>query len=216
LATAALFDSICPRKMVRNTDNEDDSGDLKLKPFKRTANLRWIKYDIPEPVFLRLLLCKEGKRASDPEFCPYPEYKNDSADKKICESKGRLAHIYFGYEQPERIPTEMQSCIVIFSKNSSDTDELIQKLKTTVTQLGIGKEKFYFYVVPFHYEKDPINSLNRHKLKKDFKNQYAGSKIKIEDRIQMNEKNDSMTLKIGHDKEADEFLFTPTVEKEEP
>lgn len=201
--------------MVRSTDVNDDSGAFKLRPLRKTAKLNCIKFGIRESIFFRLLLCKEGKKTFEPDFCPYPDYKNESATKKTCESKGKLAHIYFGYEQPEKVHAEIARCIVIFSKNDQNADELAQRLKATVTHLGIKGEKIYFYVVPFHYEKTPVIQLNRHKLKKEIRNQYAGSQLKIEKHIQMKEENDFMTLNIDRDPKANKFLITQIIENKE-
>lgn len=215
LVNAALFNIICPRKMVRKTNKKDNSGKIKLEPSGKTANLRWIKYYTPESIFFRLLLCNESIKEADPKFCPCPEYKNIWANNIICKSGKKLAHIYFRYEQPQKVHVGTRSCIVIFLKNNQYPDELVQRLKSTVTQLGIGKEKFDFHVVQFCYEKISVNPINRNKLKKEIKNHYVDSRLKIRNRIQMNEKNDLMILEIDHNKEANEFSINPIIENRE-
>jgi len=201
--------------MVRKTNKKDNSGRLKLVPFEKTANLRWINYYTPEPIFFRLLLCNENKKESDPNFCPCPEFKNIWANNKICKSGKKLAHIYFRYEQPKRVHIGTRSCIVIFAKYDQDTEELVQRLNNTVSILGIKNEKFDFHVVQFRYEKIYVNPPNRNKLKKEIRNHYVDSRPKIRNIIQMNKKNDLLILEIKHDKDANEFLITPIVEDRE-
>jgi len=215
LVDTALFENICPRKMVRKTDGKDNSGNFMLKPLKRTANLRIIKYCVPESIFFRMLLCKEYISAFDPDVCQCSEYKNEAAGEKICESGKKVAHIYFRFENQKKADEGPRSCIIIFFKAGKNPDELVQRLKDTVTQLGIGEEKFDFHVVPFCYEKITLNMLNRNKLNKEIKTCYVGSQLKIRDSIQMNENNDLMILKISHDKEVNEFLINPIVEDRE-
>jgi hypothetical protein len=214
LVTATPFEIICPRCIIRKTDRKDDSGNLLLEPSKRTANLRWIKYNMREPVFIRLLLCKESIKASDPSFCPYPKYKNKWAIKRICKSKEKLAHIYFSYEHPKKVYAGTRSCIVIFSKNNQNADDFAERLKSTVTQLGIKGEKFDLHVIPFCYEKISVIPPYRHKLKREIKDRYEDSRLIIKNNILMNEKNDLMILKIDHNLEDKEFLINPIVRRE--
>jgi len=215
LVNTALFDAICPRCMIRKTDKKDDSGRIKLNPSKKTANLRWVNYNMREPVFLRLILCKENNKECEPKSCPCPVYKNMLAIKRICKSKEKMAHLYFRYENQKKINVGTRSCIVIFYKSNLNTDELVQRLKNTVKLLGIGKENFDFHVVPFCYEKISVFPSYRHKLKKEINSHYEGSRLKIEKNIQMNEKNELMILEIAHDNAAKEFSINTVVEDRE-
>ena len=209
MVTTAEFDNICPRCIVRNTDSEDDSGNLLIKLSKKTANLKRIEYNVPESIFLRLLLCKENKKASKPDDCPCPEYENKKANNIICKSKENLAHIYFGYEHPEKVCDGILNCIIIFSRNNLNTDELIQRLRATITQLGIEKENFCLYVIRYKFGNITVNKPNINKIKKN----YAYSKIYINPSINMDETNDRLILKIGQKPDTKYFSITGNKEK---
>ena len=213
MADTCEFNDICPRKMVRKTDSNDISGDFMFEPLKRLANLRWIKYRVPEAVLFRILICKEYKSASDPDVCPYPEFNNEKATKKICESKGNLAHIYFRFENTEKAHAGTRSCIVIFSKNNLNIDEFAEKLKATIAQLDIQKEKFVFHVIQFRYGLIRVVMPSRDKLRKKILSIYRDSNIRIKRSIQMNEKDDMMILGIGYDPKANEFLISSISDK---
>jgi hypothetical protein len=211
LVDSSLPDTICPKIIVRKTDGKkDNSGNLMLKLSSKTANLRWIRYDVLEPILFRLLLCRENK--IDSRSCPYPDYDNHMAVKKICQLEEKLAHIYFRYEQPKKVDTNTPSCIVIFVRsNIQHTDEIAQRLKNTVTLLSIN-EKIVFHVINFSFEKITVHSLNRHKLKKIIKNCWPGSRLKVGKNIEMNKKNNRMVLEINHISETAEFSIKPGIE----
>ena len=215
MVKTALFEIICPRCIIRKTYKKDNSGDIILEPSEKTANLRWIKYNIPESVFLRLLLCKEYIKEDNPGACPCSRYKNKFAINRICKSPDKLAHFYFGYEKPEKAYKDTRSCIVLFIKNYIKPEELKQRLMNTIKQLNIGREKFIFHVVPFCYEKISLYPSSRYKIKNEINNLFAGALPKIKTNTQMNEKNELMVLEIGHDKKANEFTINTIVEDRE-
>jgi len=132
----------------------------------------------------------------------------------LCSSKENLAHIYFGYEQPEKVNKKgTRSSIVFFSKNNQDTDKVTQTLKATVKQLeqlGIGREKIDFYVVPFYYEKIPLIPINRRKLIKGIIDEYADAKVEVKETIALND-NNLTTLEINQNRVTNSFSIEMVV-----
>jgi len=213
LVTTAVFENICPRSIIRNTGNSNDgSGKIILNSYKKTANLERIEYIIKESIFLHLLLCKENNKTSAPDVCLFP-YKNNNAGIIICESAKKFAHIYFGYEEPEKVRAGTRNCMVVFSKNNLDIDELAQRLENTVKQFGVKNEKYYFYVIQFNYGNCSLVKLNRNKVKTKIFNLYAGSRVRIKTSFKINEKDQVLILKIEHKPENIDFDITSILEK---
>jgi len=212
LFITALFNLICPRKVVRSKKKKDLSGKLLLAPSTKTANLRWIKYYTPEPVFFRLLLCKEINKTNDPKSCPCPEYKNTWANDILCKLGKKFAHLYFRYEQPKKVHKDARSCIVIFAKNNLKTDEIEQRLKNTVNYLGVQKENLDFHVIPFSFEKTSVVFGYRSKLKRNLKKCYASSNVDVKRNIEMKENDELMVLEINNNNANKEFSIGTIVE----
>jgi hypothetical protein len=171
-----LTDDICPEDIIRAIDKRDYSGTVELLPrplltqknLKITSDFEIIEYEVQEPVFFKLLLCKELNTEGKPQKCPYDKFRDvfNSPGKRIVrivgnivsfimrnkvritcrDEKKKLAHVYFGYETPDKVTP---NCIVIFveKKELYKPKNLVQKLENTITWLNIKKD-FDFHIVP--------------------------------------------------------------------
>jgi hypothetical protein len=154
----SVLDKLCPKMIVRAAASKDDRFSpniIELLPTENIANLEKIECNVLEPVLLRLLVCKDEKSVEFSDICPYPKHKNQDAVKLVCDNSGlRLAQIYI---RLEREKSKSRSCLILFVEGQylAKTDELIERMKNSVSWLDIEDEKPYFYI--FHYGQPVFN-----------------------------------------------------------
>jgi hypothetical protein len=123
---------------------------IELLPSPTTAHLSKIECNVPEAVLLRLLACKDENPTKKPDDCPYPEHKSSGAEKLACNLHDiKLAQIYI---KKEKNAGKSRSCLIVFIEGqylNKKIDELLERLKNSVTWLDIENEKPYFYIFYF-------------------------------------------------------------------
>jgi hypothetical protein len=150
---------ICPEILIWAAAPKGESfspSTINLLASSHVANLKRIICNVPEPVLLRLLVCKDEKDLEASDDCPYPEHKNREAVKLACnEASGKMAQIYIRHDKINR---KARSCLIIFIEgyNLNKTDELLERLQNSVTWLGIAQERPYFYIFCYGY---PMNQV---------------------------------------------------------
>jgi hypothetical protein len=168
---------MCPGRIVRAAVPTAGNipSKISLLPSPNVANLKWIVCNVLEPVLLRMLVCKDENSAGIFDNCPYPEHKNNAADKWTCvDSVGKLAQIYLRHNNTDQ---KSRSCIITFVEGQylGKTDELLELLQNTIDWLNVKQEKPYFYI--FYYGQ-PVNQLtannSRHAINSKIKEIFSG------------------------------------------
>ena len=143
---------ICPEIIIKeDTPRKDDTG-LRVIPLlssSNTTNLKRIVFDVRDPFFLRLLVCKEAIPKAGPDNCPYQEHKKNEAAKRVCiDLEKKLAHVYVRRHQAN---DETRSFVIAFieGRNLSKINEISAILENTVDWLDIAKERPFFYVIRY-------------------------------------------------------------------
>jgi hypothetical protein len=133
------------------TDKEFSPSAVPLISSSNVANLKRIVCNVHESVLLRLLVCKDERVVGETDVCPYQAHKNDEATRLVCnDCENVLAQIYIRLEQSHGNRT-LRSCIVSFVEGQYliRTDDLLQRLQSSVIWLGIERERPLFYI--FYY-----------------------------------------------------------------
>jgi hypothetical protein len=180
---------ICPEKIV-------PSGSIPVLSSYRIANLKGILWNVRNPILFRMLVCKEEKILGT-DGCPYPDHINTKATKKKgCDSKDKLAHIYFRHSF---IDKKARSCVVIFTEGDSlhtKIDMLFDIYQNTVNFLNIATERPYFYIIIFG---DPI-----------FDNDYNSAHKMLEHKMKTISQNEDIFFIIYANKNAEVLNVTHT------
>ena len=187
---------ICPQKIIRAasiTTGCATPNTIQFLESSNTANLKRIICNVPEPILLRLLVCKDEKNTEYMEECPYPEHINTDATKKVCsDSDKKLAQIYIRHENYNNIA---RSCIIAFieGKYIRETDKLLEIYQNTISWLDIAQEKPYFYVLSYG---EPLFGLTTNDAKKNIN-------IKIKEKFNEYQKGDEICNIVPVERKAE-------------